>query len=101
MKGEFLMEISLINNYKKPKHIFAVKRERKNLRILRIYDCLRNGDGISKYEEAVRSGVSEKTIQRDINDIRAYYAEQRVNGGGSFVVVFNKKKRFYLEKEKI
>lgn len=41
-------------------------------RVLGIYSRLMDGDIVNKSEEALRYGVNEKSIQRDIEDIRAY-----------------------------
>lgn len=49
----------------------------KNIRILDIYDRLCEGRVINKSEEAKKFGVDERTIQRDIDDIRAFLDEQR------------------------
>ena len=42
----------------------------KNQRILKLYASLMNGSVVSKAQEAVRYGVSEKSIQRDQMCIR-------------------------------
>ncbi len=77
-------------------------RENKSIRLLSIYDCLRNGKGVNKLEISARFGVSTRTIQRDIDDIRAYYAERRITNADSFIIIFDKKSgRFYLEEERI
>ena len=44
----------------------------KNKRVFGIYTRLINGSIIRKAEEAVRYGVNERTIQRDIDDIRKF-----------------------------
>ena len=41
-------------------------------RVLGIYTKLMNGYLINKAEEAVNYGVNERSIQRDIDDIRNY-----------------------------
>lgn len=41
-------------------------------RVLGIYTKLKNGNLVSKSEEAVNYGVNERSIQRDIDDIRNY-----------------------------
>ena len=45
---------------------------RKNTRTLDLYVRLCEGKIINKKEEAVRFGVDERSIQRDIDDIRAF-----------------------------
>lgn len=48
--------------------------ENKGQRLLGIFDRLSQGDMISKEEIAQEYGVTEKSIQRDIDDIRNYLA---------------------------
>ncbi len=50
-------------------------KENKSFRLLNIYEMLNNGDLISKKELATKYCVSEKTIQRDIEDLRVYLAD--------------------------
>ena len=44
----------------------------KGKRILSIYQRVLDGKAVSKSEEAFRFGVNERTIQRDLDDIRKY-----------------------------
>ena len=46
-------------------------------RILSMYDRLIEGKGLVKAEEAARFGVDKRTIQRDLDDIRAHLLESR------------------------
>lgn len=50
-------------------------RENKGFRLLNIYERLNKGEKISKQRLAEDFGVSVKTIQRDIDDLRAYISE--------------------------
>ena len=45
-------------------------------RILQIYSKLMNGFVINKAEEAIRYGVDERTVQRDIDHIRDFLSEE-------------------------
>ncbi|MCY6356068.1 helix-turn-helix transcriptional regulator [Clostridium sp. ZS2-4] len=47
----------------------------KGFRLLSIYERLNKGELLTKHKIATEFGVSEKTIQRDIDDLRAYLAE--------------------------
>ena len=47
------------------------EKSSKNNRILDIYTRLTEGHIINKAQEAQRFGVDERSIQRDIDDIRA------------------------------
>lgn len=57
------------------------EREGKSSRALSIYSRLMNGRVIYKTEEAMRFGVSEKSIQRDIEQIRLFLDNQAVTDG--------------------
>lgn len=48
----------------------------KGMRLLYLYEALMRGDGIRKKEAAERFGGDEKSIQRDIEVLKAYFAEQ-------------------------
>jgi predicted DNA-binding transcriptional regulator YafY len=45
------------------------------MRLLRMLDALRGGDALRKQELTDEYGVSPKTVQRDIDSLRAYLAE--------------------------
>lgn len=55
-----------------------MEKQTKNERILDMYVRLCEGKCIQKAEEAVRFGVDERSIQRDIDDIRAFLGNQEV-----------------------
>lgn len=48
----------------------------KLTRLLYLYQDLLSGDGIQKKKAAARFGVNERSIQRDIEDLRNFFAEQ-------------------------
>ena len=52
------------------------EHQSKNSRILNIYVRLCSGFAVSKVTEARRFGVDERTIQRDIDDIRSFLLER-------------------------
>ena len=54
----------------------------KTGRILSIYTKLMNGDVVNKASEAHRYGVNERSIQRDIDDIRNFLSEDAENNIG-------------------
>lgn len=56
-----------------------MNRQTKNFRVLDIYIRLCEGKIINKVQEAVRFGVDVRSIQRDIDDIRAFLDEQTVS----------------------
>ena len=59
-----------------------MKKESKNYRILNIYIRLCEGRILNKKEEAERFGVDERSIQRDIDDIRAFLNDRYVTDRG-------------------
>lgn len=50
----------------------GINMEKKTERILQLYRMLYEGKAITKSDLAARFDVNEKTIQRDIEDIRAF-----------------------------
>lgn len=81
----------------------------KGFRLLSIYERLNKGELLTKDKMAIEFGVSEKTIQRDIDDLRAYLAETHFSEtevlikydkskGGYFLVRFE---REWLTNEEI
>ena len=53
-----------------------VDKQSKNARVLDLYERLCAGKVINKAEESRRFGVDERSIQRDIDDIRAFLDER-------------------------
>ncbi len=53
--------------------------DKKIERIISMYNRLADGEILVKADEAVRYGVNERTIQRDLDDIRAYFADDRAS----------------------
>lgn len=81
----------------------------KGFRLLSIYERLNKGELLTKDKMAIEFGVSEKTIQRDIDDLRAYLSETHFSEtevlikydkskGGYFLVRFE---REWLTNEEI
>ncbi|MGG3962791.1 WYL domain-containing protein [Geobacillus stearothermophilus] len=68
----------------------------KSLRVLSIYERLRKGEAISKKREAERFSVNEKTIQRDLDELRAYIAEMFQ---GLMELEYDRKKNGYVLKK--
>ena len=77
-----------------------MEKESKNFRTLDMFVRLSEGRTVNKAEEACRFGVDERSIQRDIDDIRAFIEEKQSNAGGQREIVYNRaKKGFVLEGE--
>ena len=59
----------------------------KNQRILKLYASLMDGSVVSKAQEAAIYEVSEKSIQRDLDDIKEFIADQGLLNGDEKTVV--------------
>lgn len=64
-------------------------------RVLGIYTKLLNGAEINKAEEAQCYGVNERSIQRDIDDIRDFLDTQSVEKGEVNSVIYDRMKKGY------
>lgn len=68
-------------------------------RVLGIYSKLMSGTIVNKTEEANNYGVNERSIQRDIDDIRNYLDQKGVEDGIINSVIYDRTaKGFHLEK---
>lgn len=67
----------------------------KSFRILDLYTRMMKGEILDKKEEAHKYGVDEKSIQRDIEEIKNYFSEQRNEQGQSYHVVYDREKKGY------
>ena len=61
-------------------------RENKGFRLLSLYERLSRGEIVRKAELAQKFAVTDKTIQRDIEELRAYLADTRVDEGEASLV---------------
>ncbi len=68
----------------------------KHNRILDIYIRLCEGKTINKAAEAERFGVNERSVQRDIDEIRAFLDERTVAGKDSRSVVYDRTKKGFI-----
>lgn len=75
-------------------------RENKGFRLLSIYERLNKGEVISKEQLSNQFGVTNKTIQRDIDDLRAYLAETNFEENEVTIKYDKSKKGYYLVKFK-
>lgn len=67
----------------------------KTARVLKLYTKLMNGCTINKTEEAQSSGVNERSIQRDIDDIRNFLDNEAANGGYINSVIYDRAEKGY------
>lgn len=70
-----------------------INGENKVERVLAIYQMLTDGESVNKRELADRFHVNERTIQRDIEDIRVYLEESQETVGGSGSIVYKHKEK--------
>lgn len=64
-------------------------------RVLTIYNKLLEGNLINKAEEALNYGVNERTIQRDIDDIRMFMDSEVENTGIINSVIYDRRRKGY------
>lgn len=75
-------------------------RKKKSERIIELYRRFESGKLVYKKEEAERYSVDQKTIGRDFNDIRGYYANNMLDGQKDKKIVYDtKRKGYYLQAE--
>ena len=76
-----------------------MNKQTKNSRTLDMYVRLCEGKCINKSEEATRFGVDERSIQRDIDDIRAFLDERAMeNSGEHRNIVYDRLKKGFVMK---
>ena len=73
-----------------------IDTENKGARLLDMYERLSHGEVISKKELAEIYGVTVKTIQRDIDELRAYLAEKSLQGDRGTIEYSPAKKGYRL-----
>lgn len=74
-------------------------KQSKNTRTLSMYVRLCEGRSINKVEEALHFGVDERSVQRDLDDIRAFLDEQASSDATDHrkIVYSRKRKGFVME----
>ena len=73
-----------------------MKLHSKNERVLNLYTRFCEGKAITKSEEAERFGVDERSIQRDIDDIRAFLDERSLTGTDTRTIEYDRAKKKYI-----
>lgn len=68
----------------------------KGFRLLNMYERLNKGEFLNKAELARSFNVGEKTVQRDIDDLRAYFAEQHQFENDTEIKYDRKKNGYFL-----
>ena len=67
----------------------------KYYRVLKIYGKLMSGEIINKAEEARAFGVTERTFQRDIEDLRCFFADDAEDSGIRKELVYSRELNGY------
>lgn len=68
-------------------------------RVLYIYSEIMNGGLVNKADVAKKFGVNERSVQRDIDDIRNYMQDNLIQEGYQHSVIYDREKKGYrLEK---
>lgn len=71
----------------------------KSFRLLNMYEQLNRGDVINKKRFAEKFGISEKSVQRDIDDLRAYLSESYESGDETTIEYDHNKGGYRLVKQ--
>lgn len=69
---------------------FEMKKRNKTERILDIYTCLLEGEAINRATVANKYNVDERTILRDIEDIRTYLHNRMIEKADNRSVFYNR-----------
>lgn len=69
---------------------------KKQSRILYLYQALIDGSGIQKKEAASQFGINERSLQRDIDDLRSFFSDQIP---AQEIIYDPKSKRYYLSSQ--
>lgn len=64
-------------------------------RVLAIYTRLIHGDTVNKRQEAGRFGINERSIQRDIEDIRCYLETEAESTGVINTILYDRAEKGY------
>lgn len=72
------------------------KKQPKNSRTLDIYLRLCEGKTINKAEEARRFNVDERSVQRDIDDIRAFLDERSISSKDTRTIEYDRTKKGFV-----
>lgn len=71
----------------------------KTSRVLYIYSRLLQGEVLKKSDLAERTGVNEKSIQRDLDDIRSFLGNAKTEDGDSNQLVYDYHEKGYCLKQ--
>lgn len=77
-------------------------KKSKSYRLLSMYQRLKNGENLDKQNLADDYGISLKSVQRDIDDLRIYLADTYTSKEAEAFIVYNRSNKQYelVEEEK-
>lgn len=73
-----------------------MEKESKNFRTLDMYVRFCEGKTINKSEEAQKFGVDERSIQRDIDDIRAFLDERKASSKDTRAIEYDRAQKGFI-----
>lgn len=76
--------------------ITDMERKSKNYRMIDLYVRFCEGKYISKGEKAKKFGIKERSLQRDIDDIRAFLSERCIEASDMRRIVYDRSKKAYV-----
>lgn len=76
--------------------MIGLDKESKKIRTLDMYVRLCEGKTVNKTEEARKFGVDSRSVQRDIDDIRAFIDERSVKLGDVRKIVYDRTKKGFV-----
>ncbi|QGT99481.1 hypothetical protein SYNTR_0888 [Candidatus Syntrophocurvum alkaliphilum] len=77
---------------------FKESSANKSFRIISLFEKLCQGEVINKKETAIKYQVNERTIQRDLEELRAYFSENYISDKPVELIYSNSKKGYILDK---
>ena len=77
----------------RPRRMIDEGREDKVVRVLQIYSKLSDGYIVNKAEEAQNYSVNERSIQRDIDDIRCFLDVDTERTGIENTIIYDREQK--------
>lgn len=68
---------------------------KKTRRVLEMYSRLVQGDIIRSSEEALKYGIDTRSVKRDIDELKSFFADQRMEGRDTRKVIYSKSAKGY------
>lgn len=68
---------------------------KKTRRVLEMYSRLVQGDIIRSSEEALKYGIDTRSVKRDIDELKSFFVDQRMEGRDTRKVIYSKSAKGY------